>query len=175
MTLNLNRPLAIPARRHVLAAAIVSAMMPAFAAPAWSDTSATTRNETIVRQAFERWAAGENVFPLLLSPDVVWTIPGSGPVAGTYRGFTDFVEKASRPLVSRLATPIVPDVRHIWAAGDTVIVRFDGAATTTAGHPYRNQFVWIFRMGDGRVVEAEAFLDLAAYQQVVENNPVRAR
>jgi hypothetical protein len=30
--------------------------------------------------------------------------------------------------------------------GDTVIVRFDGRATTTSGAPYRNQFVWIVRL-----------------------------
>nr|WP_246763299.1 hypothetical protein [Rhizobium sp. 007] len=61
------------------------------------------------------------------------------------------------------------------ADGDMVIIRFDGTATTTSGAPYRNQFVWIFRMKDGSVVEAEAFLDLVAYQQVVENNEPRAQ
>ncbi len=45
--------------------------------------------------------------------------------------------------------------------------------TTTSGAPYRNQFVWIFRLRDEIVVEAEAFLDLAAYQQVVDNNQLR--
>lgn len=54
-------------------------------------------------------------------------------MAGTYRGVEDFVERASAPLISRLATPLVPRVHHIWADGDTVIVRFDGSATTTSG------------------------------------------
>ncbi|MBH0239033.1 nuclear transport factor 2 family protein [Methylobrevis albus] len=132
-----------------------------------------TQNTATVRAAFEAWQAGGNVFADLLAPDVVWTIHGSGPVAGTYRGLDDFVSRASAPLVTRLSTPIVPEVHDIFADGDTVIVRFDGAATTTSGAPYRNQFVWIFRMDDGVVVEAEAFLDLAAYQQVVENNEPR--
>ncbi|MGE8943661.1 nuclear transport factor 2 family protein [Leptospira interrogans] len=136
----------------------------------------TTRNEAIVRQAFDNWVKGGNVFAELLAPDVRWTIPGSGPVAGTYIGLEDFVERASLPLVSRLATPIVPKVHHIWAIGDTVIVRFDGSATTTSGGaPYANQFVWIFRMSNDVVTEAEAFLDLVAYQQVVDNNAPRAK
>ncbi|WP_324132383.1 nuclear transport factor 2 family protein [Bosea sp. (in: a-proteobacteria)] len=133
------------------------------------------RNKEVVRQAFETWRAGGNVFETLLVPDVVWTIHGSGPVAGTYRGLQNFIQNASVPLVSRLTTPILPDVRSIMADGDIVSIRFDGSATTTSGAPYRNQFVWIFRMVDGRVVEAEAFLDLVAYQQVVENNQPRAR
>ncbi len=137
------------------------------------DANIEARNEATVRKAFEGWTAGGNVFADLLAPDVTWTIHGSGPVAGTYRGIKDFVDRASAPLVSRLATPLRPVVHHIWAKGDRVIVRFDASATTTSGAPYRNRFVWIFKMKDGSVVEAEAFLDLVAYQQVVDNNEPR--
>ena len=148
-------------------------------APAQANTTvapasgAEVRNEAIVREAFEQWAAGSgNVFDLL-SPDVHWTIHGSGPVADTYNSLDDFVQRGSLPLVSRLASPLTPRVHHVWAAEDRVIVRFGASATTTSGAPYRNQFVWIFRMEDGSVVEAEAFLDLVAYQEVVDNNEPR--
>jgi len=149
--------------------------MPAQADPAAdaTDRSETERNRAIVRRTFEAWANGENVFGELLADDVVWTSFGSDPVAGTYNGRDDFVQRASVPLVSRLQTPLIPKVHAIWAEGDTVIVRFDGSATTTSGAPYRNQFVWIFWMKDGEVTQAEAFLDLAAYREVVENNDPR--
>jgi ketosteroid isomerase-like protein len=133
------------------------------------------QNKSIVQAAFDKWREGTYIFAELLAPDVVWTIHGSGPVAGTYRNQEDFIEKASRPLVSRLATPILPEVHNIFADGDTVIIRFDGTATTTSGAPYRNQFVWIFEMKDGLVVNAEAFLDLVAYQRVVDNNEPRSQ
>lgn len=133
------------------------------------------RNRAIVEAAFEKWRGGTYVFGDLLAPDVVWTIHGSGPVAGTYRNQKDFIEQASLPLTSRLATPVVPEVRDIFADGDTIIIRFDGSATTTSGAPYSNQFVWIFQMKDGLVVKAEAFLDLVAYQQVVDNNAPRSQ
>ncbi|NKB16638.1 MAG: SnoaL-like domain-containing protein, partial [Sphingomonadales bacterium] len=112
-------------------------------------------------------------FRELLAPDVKWTIHGSDPVAGTYTGLKDFVDRASAPLLSRLATPLVPKVHHIWAVRDTVIVRFDGSATTTSGAAYTNQFVWIFKMSNGVVAEAEAFLDLAAYRRVIDSNVPR--
>lgn len=147
--------------------------------PAHADTipppDIETQNRTTVRAAFEKWRAGGNIFAELLAPDVVWTIHGSAPVADTYRGVEDFVERASAPLISRLATPLVPRVHHIWADGDTVIIRFDGSATTTSGAPYRNKFVWIFLMKNGAVIEAEAFLDLAAYYAVVDNNEPRSQ
>lgn len=159
----------------LIASAFVATLGPAYADTVARDARIEAQNKTIVREAFEKWRAGGNVFAELLAPDVVWTIHGSGPVAGTYRSLEDFVERASVPLISRLATPIVPQVHDIWANGDTVIVRFDGSATTTSGAPYSNQFVWIFRMEDGSVVEAEAFLDLMAYRKVVENNEPRAQ
>ncbi len=150
--------------------ALATVVVPARAETSSFDTAATARNETIVREAFEGWATeGGNVFDLL-SSDVRWTIHGSGPVADTYSGVEDFVERGSVPLVSRLASPLTPEVHHIWAVGDRVIIRFDASATTTSGAPYHNQFVWIWRIEDGSVVEAEAFLDLVAYQEVVDNN-----
>lgn len=159
------------ARNLLIALAFVVVVAPAQAAV--TATKAEVRNEAIVREAFEQWAAGSgNVFDLL-SPDVRWTIHGSGPVADTYDGVEDFVQRGSVPLVSRLASPLTPEVHNVWAAGDRVIIRFDASATTTSGAPYRNQFVWIFWMEDGSVVEAEAFLDLVAYQEVVDNNEPR--
>ncbi|WP_421423268.1 nuclear transport factor 2 family protein [Agrobacterium rosae] len=137
------------------------------------NTPIELQNKATVRDAFERWRAGGNVFADLLAPDVVWTIHGSGEVAGTYNSLKDFVERGSGPLTSRLTSPVLPEVHHIFADGDIVVVRFNGSATTTSGSPYRNQFVWIFRMKDGSVIEAEAFLDLVAYQQVVDNNEPR--
>ncbi|RMC38004.1 nuclear transport factor 2 family protein [Paracoccus alkanivorans] len=164
-----NRPAAV--RNLLIALAFVVAVAPAQASTTASQ--AEVRNGTIVREAFEQWAAGSgNVFDLL-SPDVRWTIHGSGPVAGTYDGVEDFVQRGSVPLVSRLASPLTPEVHHVWAVEDRVIIRFDASATTTSGAPYHNQFVWIFRMEDGSVVEAEAFLDLVAYQEVVDNNEPR--
>lgn len=161
------------ARATALASALAIAALPALAGTNATGDDAAQQNREIVREAFDRWAAGGSVFDIL-SPGVIWTIHGSGPVAGTYDGIVDFTQRASRPLVSRLAEPLVPEVHDIWAVGDTVIIRFDASSTTTSGQPYRNQFVWIFRLEDGEVAEAEAFLDLAAYQAVVDNNEPRS-
>lgn len=169
-------PALLVAAAALLAAAPASRAEPTPGAPVETRDAATeTRNAAIVRAAFEAWRKGGNVFTELLAPDFVWIIHGSSSVAGSYRGMDDFVARASSPLTSRLTGPVVPEVRHIWASGDRVIVRFDGSATTTSGAPYRNQFVWIFRMKDGAAVEVEAFLDLVAYDRVVANNAPRAR
>ena len=132
-------------RAFVLAWALLVAIEPAAVAQTGvtsravvRDATVEARNKSAVQAAFDKWRDGGDVFAELLSPEIVWTIHGSGPVAGTYRGLEDFSQRASAPLVSRLRGPIMPEVRSIWADGDAVIVRFDGTATTTSGAPYRN-------------------------------------
>jgi len=149
-----------------------------FACALWAGTAgmaaaggakpATEQNRRFITQAFERWSSGSgNFFQDVLAPDVRWTIKGSGPAAGTYASRTDFLERAVQPFVARLSTPIRPTVKAIWADGDDVIVHWDGSATAGDGSPYRNSYIWIFRMANGRASEVTAFLDLAAYDDVL--------
>ncbi|ANH67224.1 nuclear transport factor 2 family protein [Mitsuaria sp. 7] len=137
------------------------------------DARNAERNRARVAEAFEAWAKGGNTFfDDLLSPSVRWTIRGSGPYAGTYVGLEDFVARAVRPFASRLSKPVRPVAVHqVFAQGDEVAVHWDGAAVARDGQPYRNSYVWIFRMKDGRVAEATAFLDLAPYEDVIRRVP----
>lgn len=140
-----------------------------------AEQSATeARSITILRDAFDAWAAQTGSVFDILSPDIIWTIPGSGPVTGTYTGSESFLEDASRPLFSRPSEPLIADVHNICAVDDHVIIRFDGSDTTNVGAPYTNRFIWIFRMEDGLVVAAETVLDLITYHDVIDSNEPRA-
>ncbi|MCS4241427.1 ketosteroid isomerase-like protein [Rhizobium sp. BIGb0125] len=136
-------------------------------------TDVTARNETIVKQAFEDWAERGGAFTRVVSPDVEWTVRGSGPYSRTYSGLDSFVNDASAPVLSRLSTPLKPVVKKIWAVDDDVIVRFDASATTTTNDTYSNEYLWILTMKDGLVVKSEAFLDMGLYQDLVDGAPTR--
>lgn len=138
------------------------------------DGKTAERNRARVVEAFDAWAkGGTRFFDDLLSPSVRWTIRGSGPYAGTYVGLDDFVARAVRPFSSRLSQPVRPVAVHqVFAQGDDVAVHWDGEAQARDGQPYRNSYVWIFRMKDGRVTEATAFLDLAPYEDVIRRVPL---
>jgi ketosteroid isomerase-like protein len=133
------------------------------------------QNEDVVRRAFDAWSAGTGHVFDILSPDIRWTIAGSGSFTGTFIGKDDFQNRAAAPLVDRLAAPLKPRVHHVWSEDDRVIVRFDASSTTTSGAPYNNQYVWILTLEDGQIVEGEAFLDMDAYRHVVDNNDPIAR
>lgn len=127
------------------------------------------RNRVFIDEAFAQWANGEtSFFDDVLDENVVWTIKGSSPTAGIYKGRKAFVEQAVRPFAARLSSPVKPVSRQIWAESDYVIARWDGVGVARDGQAYRNSYVWIFRMRNGRAVEVTAYLDLAPYDDVLK-------
>ncbi|MCM5680674.1 Atu4866 domain-containing protein [Schlegelella sp. S2-27] len=164
-------------RRHFIAAAPLALATPMSGqALARAGDAPTERNRQFIRQAFEKWAAGGTTFFRdVLAPDVRWTVKGTSPAAGTYQGFDDFMKRAVVPFASRLSTPIRPTVRDLWAEGSDVIVHWDGAGVAADGMPYRNSYVWIFRMNNLRATEVIAFLDLAPYDDVIRRVPAPTR
>ncbi|WP_288476800.1 nuclear transport factor 2 family protein [uncultured Pseudomonas sp.] len=158
-----------PAKRLTESALLALALLSVLWSGGAAAESTAERNQRLVERAFANWSAGRgSLFDDLLSPTVVWTIRGSGPAAGTYHGREDFLQRAVRPFAQRLATPIVPRVEGIWAREDQVVVRWMGTATARDGAPYRNEYVWIFRMDGARATQVEAFLDLVPYQDVID-------
>lgn len=171
---NLAKRTAILVSSVLLAGEMAPAMLVhAEAATAPQTAAVSERNKQIVAAAFDRWAAGgSDFFNEMLVPEVVWTIEGSGPSAGTYKGRDDLIARAVRPLASRLSTPVRPVSKRIWADGDHVIIHWTGEGVARDGRPYRNTYVWIFRMASGKAVEVNAFLDLSAYDDVLRRVPV---
>lgn len=150
------------------------ALLPNVASAA-SQADVEARNKEIVTEALDRWAAGGTTFfSDMLTPDVIWTIKGSGPSAGTFRGLEPFVEQAVRPFVSRLSTPVRPVSKQVWADGDHVVIQWEGSAVASDGQPYNNSYAWILYMRNGKAVEVTAFLDLEPYDDVLRRVPAPA-
>ncbi|UII69834.1 nuclear transport factor 2 family protein [Pseudomonas sp. HN11] len=137
-----------------------------------ADTQVENHNKQRVTEAFERWrGGGSTFFSDMLTPDVIWTIKGSGPSAGVYRGVDAFVAGAVKPFVSRLSSPVRPVSQQVWADGDHVIIQWEGAGVARDGQAYRNSYAWIFHMRDGKAFEVTAFLDLVPYDDVLRRIP----
>ena len=162
----------------IVAATLSSAIAPAAvnaqarAAESSESQRRTEDNRRIVTAAFDRWAAGgTSFFDEVIAPQVVWRIEGSSSSAGIFRGRAEFMEKAVRPFASRLATAVRPIDVRIFADGEHVIAHWEGRATARDGAEYRNRYAWIFRMQDGKAIEAWAFLDLAPYDDILRRIP----
>jgi uncharacterized protein len=129
------------------------------------DSAVEDRNKSVVRASFERWRNATGGPFELLTPDAEWTIVGSSPLSKTYHSRQEFLDQVINPFNARMATPLIPTVRGLYADGDTVIILFDASATTRDNRPYRNTYTWYFQMKDAKVVKAIAFFDTREFDE----------
>jgi ketosteroid isomerase-like protein len=130
-----------------------------------SEMTERLENKALVQASFDRWRAGTGSPFELLLPEADWTIVGSSPLSKTYASRQAFLEEVIEPFNARMKTPLVPNVRGIYADGDTVVIFFDAAATTKDEQPYRNTYTWYFRMKNGKVFSAVAFFDTREFDE----------
>lgn len=127
----------------------------------------TAENKKLIQDAFAAWARGDgNAFFNLLADDVRWTVIGSTPVSRTFTSRQAFVDGAAKPLMAKLAGPIVPTVRDVIAEGDKVVLQWEGRAVAKNGTIYHQTYCWVMRFADGRVREGTAYLDTELIEQI---------
>lgn len=130
-----------------------------------SGTGAANRDK--VAAAFDAWMSGTGYIAGLLADNVRWTIVGHSAASRTYESKQQFIEEVLDPFSRRFATPFRPVAIHgLYADGDTVIILWDGAGTARDGQPYENTYAWFLTFGDGLVVEATAFFDSIAFNDL---------
>lgn len=126
-------------------------------------------NVDIVKAALEEGSADfTKFFAEIFTQETEWTIAGHGPVAGVYHGLKDLHENAEAALFDRLAGPLAITPRKMWADGSDVIVQIDSVGQAIDGRPYRNGYLYVLTMVDGKVVAGIEWLDLNAYYEIVD-------
>lgn len=129
-------------------------------------TDIESRNRSVVTTAFAAWAAGTGGPFELLTPEARWTIVGRSVAAQTYPHREAFLSEVIAPFNARMRERLVPTVHDILADGEKVLVYFDAEATTHDGTPYTNTYAWLLTMRDERIVEAIAFFDSIAFDEL---------
>ena len=102
-----------------------------------------------------------------VDPSVQWTITGTNVLPGTYLSRQDFSDNAINKLKVSLAGRIKMVIQHIYVDSDTAIVEMEAIATTKKGMPYNNQYAWIQRFRQGKIIEARVY-----YGDVLVNNSI---
>ncbi|BBY80632.1 ketosteroid isomerase [Mycolicibacterium pulveris] len=128
-------------------------------------------NLRIVRAGFDAWSNGNGSPYEVLADDAVWEIVGNSAASRVYTSKEDFLGNVIRPFNSRMATPLRPAIRDIYADGDTVIVFFDAEGTARDGAPYRNTYSWFLTLENGRIVRGTAFFDSIAFNDFWQRVP----
>ena len=124
-------------------------------------------NREIAERAFRDWQEGTGHIADLLADDLTWTIVGRSRASKTYQSKEEFVGEVLAPFGARFSEPFRPvAVRGIYEDGDTVVVLWDGEGTRLDGEPYENTYAWFMRFREGLVVEATAFYDSVAFNEL---------
>jgi uncharacterized protein len=126
----------------------------------------TERNRAVVARGLQAWADGTGSPYDLLADDAHWTITGNSQAAKTYPNKAAFIGEVIRPFNARMRERLVPTVHRLYAEGDTVIAHFDAKGVALDGQPYVNSYAWILRLRGGRIVEATAFFDAIAFDDL---------
>lgn len=150
----------------VLMTAIAGFLLLAPASFAQAATPEETTNRNLIAQKLDAWRAGTGGPYDLLAEDARWTITGNSLASKTYLSREAFMSEVIRPFNARMSKPLSPMVRRLYAEGDTVVAFFDAAGVARDGKPYENTYAWFLRLRDGKIVEAHAFFDAHAFDDL---------
>jgi len=130
----------------------------------------TELNREAIRRAFAGWQQGTANIADMFAVEMVWRIEGRSVASKEYRTKKEFVDEVLAPFAARFAGSSEPfrpvRVRAICADGDAVVVLWDGRGIARDGKPYENSYAWYLVMRDGKVVEAAAFFDAIAFNDL---------
>ena len=118
-------------------------------------------NHDIVRKFIDAMSAGD-IGDDLVTPDFkVWIVANKG-----------FVGKDAYVHGIALLPRVFPDklifrIHSLTAEGDRVIAEFSGDGTTRDGEHYHNDYLYLFKIREGRVYFLAEYLDLDAMRGVL--------
>lgn len=152
-----------------LSFATTAAAMLLFATPQRvlaATTTETEVNRASIAKGLQAWADGTGSPYDLLAPNVRWTIAGNSRASKTYPSKEAFMSEVIRPFNARMKERLIPSVHRLYADGDTVVAHFDAKGVARDGKPYVNSYAWFLRMAGGQIVEAHAFFDAHAFDDL---------
>jgi ketosteroid isomerase-like protein len=125
-------------------------------------------NRALVERYFEMMQTGSPEIESLFDQDVCWVAPQSSPVGRRHEGKAAVLALMGTGVgLYDMSQPMNLEVEAIAAEGDRVFVELSLAATTGAGQPYRNDYVFVFRIAEGRIIEIHEHLDTLYTQRML--------
>ena len=120
----------------------------------------TERNRTLIEHIFAELAQNNpRPFADALADDVRWITPGRSVWSRTFTGKQAVLNDLLGPVRAQLVERVRLTVHRILADGDHVVVEARGQATTRKGKPYNNEYCFLYRILDARIVEVTEYLD----------------
>lgn len=132
-------------------------------------------NKRIVGEAFDALSRAEpGPFIALFHEDMVWIIMGQSSWSRRFEGRDSIERELAGPLFSLFATPYRNIPERIIADDDgNVVVLAKGEARTRTGRDYNNDYCFVLRMENGKIVELREYMDTALAESALGEPPPR--
>ena len=111
-----------------------------------------------------------------VSPNVLWEVMGTHPLAGVYHGKQEFLDHTFVRLKKLLKGGPVLKVSNILITEDTTIaiVEMIQLSYSINDKPFNNTYCWIVKFENEIIVHVRAYLDSALVQELVNENPIKS-
>ena len=120
-------------------------------------SSLTEKNKQIARDFFETLSAGsEKYLDFYTDDSVIWTA-GDNSIGGT-RTKKEIISFAQN-ILSAFTSGITFNITGITAEDERVAVEISGAAIHASGENYNNQYHFLLRIKDGKILELKEYMD----------------
>ena len=126
-------------------------------------------NKRIIERAFEAMAnADPALFIDAMAEDVVWIVTGQSQWSRRFEGKAALQNDLVRPLFALFATPYRNLAERIIADDEgNVAVLAKGEVRTKTGMDYNNDYCFVLRMENGKIVEVREYMDSALAESVL--------
>jgi uncharacterized protein len=120
-------------------------------------SSISDQNKTITKEFFEALSNGSNKYlDFYTDESIIWTA-GNNAIGGT-RTKKEVVSFAQN-ILSAFPTGITFNIKGMTAEEERVAVEINGEAIHASGETYNNQYHFLLRIKDGKILELKEYMD----------------
>jgi ketosteroid isomerase-like protein len=120
-------------------------------------SSITDQNKQITKEFFEALSTGSDQYlDFYTDESIIWTA-GNNSIGGirTKKEVVSFAQN----ILAAFPTGIKFNITGMTAEGDRVAVEISGEAIHASGETYNNQYHFLLRIKDGKILELKEYMD----------------
>jgi uncharacterized protein len=127
-------------------------------------------NKRTITEIYAALAQGDrSVFAKACHPNYVWRFPGQSSWSKCFEGQDAIRRELIAPLFALFATEYKAHIINLIGEGDCVVAEVRGDVMTKTGQRYNNEYCFIFKFLEGKIIEVIEYADTDLEERVLGN------